>query len=59
LWDDTFPHEVRNRGDQVRIALLLDIRRRGMPLDMTLLSSVLISAVGLSVRLNRGSLDHA
>lgn len=59
LWDDTFPHEVRNRGDQVRIALLLDIRRRGMPLDMALLSGALISAIGLSVRLRRSQLDHA
>lgn len=59
LWDDTFPHEVLNRGDEVRIALLLDVRRRGMPLDMALLSSVLISAVGLSVRLRRSQLDQA
>jgi aspartate beta-hydroxylase len=59
LWDDTFPHEVLNRGDEVRIALLLDVRRRGMPLDMALLSSVLISAVGLSVRLRRSQLDRA
>jgi hypothetical protein len=48
-----------NRGDQVRIALLLDIRRRGMPLDLTLLSRTLISAIGLSVRLRRSRLDHA
>jgi aspartate beta-hydroxylase len=59
LWDDTFPHEVMNRGDQVRIALLLDIRRRGMPLDLALLSRTLISAIGLSVRLRRSRLDHA
>lgn len=59
LWDDTFVHEVLNRGDELRIALLLDIRRRGMPLDMMLLSSVLISTVGLSVRLRRGQLDRA
>lgn len=58
LWDDTFPHEVLNRGDRVRIALLLDIRRRGMPLDMALLSRALISAVGLSVRLRRRKLDQ-
>ena len=57
LWDDTFPHEVRNRGNQVRIALLLDIRRRGMPADLTLLSRVLISGIGLSVRMRRASLD--
>jgi aspartate beta-hydroxylase len=59
LWDDTFAHEVLNRGDEVRIALLLDVRRRGMPLDMALLSSVLISAIGLSVRLRRSRLDRA
>ena len=28
LWDDTFPHEVWNRSEEVRIALLLD---RGAP----------------------------
>jgi aspartate beta-hydroxylase len=58
LWDDTFPHEVRNHGDQVRIALLLDIRRRGMPPDMALLSRLLVSAIGLSVWLRKGQLDH-
>ena len=59
LWDDTFPHEVLNRGDQVRIALLLDIRRRGMPLDLALLSRLLIAAVGVSARLRRSKLDQA
>jgi len=59
LWDDTFPHEVWNRGEEVRIALLLDIRRRGMPLDMALLSRLLIAAIGASVRLRRSQLDHA
>ena len=56
LWDDTFPHEVRNRGDKVRIALLLDIRRRGMPLDMALLSRILIAGIGATIRLRKGSL---
>jgi aspartate beta-hydroxylase len=57
LWDDTFPHEVRNRGDRVRIALLLDVRRRGMPIDMALLSRILIAGVGASIRLRRTFLD--
>jgi aspartate beta-hydroxylase len=57
LWDDTYPHEVLNRGDQVRIALLLDIRRRGMPLDMAVLSRILIAGVGASIRLRRALLD--
>jgi hypothetical protein len=30
-----------------------------MPLDMALLSRLLIAAVGLSVRLRRADLDHA
>ena len=34
LWDDTFPHEVTNDSDEVRSVLLLDVWRRGMPLDM-------------------------
>jgi aspartate beta-hydroxylase len=53
LWDDTFPHEVWNRSDEVRIALLLDVRRRGMPLDMALLSRLVIGIVSWAIRLRR------
>jgi len=31
--------------------LLLDVRRRGMPFDMTVLSRLLIGAIGATVRL--------
>jgi len=51
LWDDTFVHEVRNNTDQTRIALLLDVRRRGMPLDMEVLSRTIVTAAGVAVRL--------
>jgi aspartate beta-hydroxylase len=51
LWDDTYPHEVWNRSDEVRIALLLDIWRRNMPKDMELLSRLVIGGVGLRMRL--------
>lgn len=51
LWDDTFPHEVKNDSDEYRIALLLDVRRRGMPLDMALLSRLIIGMVGATVSL--------
>lgn len=51
LWDDTFEHEVLNDSDQPRTALLLDVRRRDMPLDMKLLSSVVIGVVRASVAL--------
>jgi aspartate beta-hydroxylase len=51
LWDDTYPHEVWNRSEEVRIALLLDVRRRGMPFDVELLTKVLIGAVQMLIRL--------
>jgi aspartate beta-hydroxylase len=51
LWDDTFPHEVWNRSNGVRCALLLDVRRRGMPPDMAALSNLLILFAGLCVRI--------
>lgn len=54
LWDDTFTHEVRNASDEVRIVLLLDVRRRHMPFDLRLLSNAVIALVQLGIRL-RGS----
>jgi aspartate beta-hydroxylase len=51
LWDDTFAHEVRNDTEELRVALLLDIRRRGMPLDMEMLSRLVIAAARTIVRL--------
>jgi aspartate beta-hydroxylase len=53
LWDDTFPHEVWNHSDAVRIALLLDVRRRGMPVDLELLSRFLVVLIGAAIRLRR------
>jgi len=50
LWDDTYPHEVWNRTHEVRIALLLDVWRRDMPLDMRMLSHLVVSAVRLGIR---------
>jgi aspartate beta-hydroxylase len=38
LWDDTFPHEVWNRSGEVRIALLLDVWRKDMPIHLKFLS---------------------
>jgi len=51
LWDDTFTHEAWNHGDTIRCVLLLDVWRRGMPLDMRLLSRTVIASVGAGVRL--------
>lgn len=53
LWDDTFVHDVRNETDGVRIALLLDIRRRGMPLHLEMLTRALVSLAGAGVRLSK------
>jgi aspartate beta-hydroxylase len=50
LWDDTYPHEVWNNSDQLRVALLLDVRRRHMPMDMRVLSRALIASVGMVAR---------
>jgi aspartate beta-hydroxylase len=44
LWDDTFRHEVWNRSDQVRVALLLDVWRKDMPADVALLSQTILLA---------------
>jgi aspartate beta-hydroxylase len=51
LWDDTYPHEVWNHSDEMRVALLLDVRRRHMPMDMRLLSRALIASVSMAARL--------
>lgn len=50
LWDDTYPHEVWNRSDRLRIALLLDIWRRDMPTDIALLSHALMAAAKTLIR---------
>jgi aspartate beta-hydroxylase len=50
LWDDTYPHEVWNRSDQMRLVLLLDVRRPHLPLDLRVISSALIASVGMVAR---------
>lgn len=53
LWDDTFPHEVWNRSEQTRVALLLDVRRPALPAYLRLLSRLVIVGVGVGVLLRR------
>ena len=53
LWDDTYAHEVWSHSDELRIALLLDVRRRGMPRGLTLLSNAIIYAIGLAARVRK------
>lgn len=50
LWDDTFPHEVWNRSDEVRIALLLDVWRKDMPADAALLARAVMAAAKTMIR---------
>jgi aspartate beta-hydroxylase len=50
LWDDTYQHEVCNRSDSVRIALLLDVWRPAMPLDMQVLSRLIVLFVQGAMR---------
>ena len=51
LWDDTYRHELWNRSDQVRVALLLDVWRRDMPADIALLSQTILLATKAMLRL--------
>lgn len=51
LWDDTYPHEVWNRSDEVRIALLLDVWRKDMPMDIALLSRAILFGTKTAVRM--------
>ena len=50
LWDDTYPHEAWNRSDEVRIVLLLDIRRPYMPVDLAVFSGILMTIVRWGIR---------
>jgi len=45
LWDDTYTHEVWNRSEHVRIALLLDVWRKDMPADVALMSRALMGGI--------------
>jgi len=58
LWDDTCLHELRNDADQVRVALLLDVRRPGMPLDMQLLSGMLMHGTAGVIRARRSATPY-
>jgi aspartate beta-hydroxylase len=58
LWDDTFPHEVWNASDEVRIILSLDVHRPAMPLDMRALSRVVVAIVQLGMRLRGASFSR-
>ncbi len=51
LWDDTYPHEVWNHSSEVRVALLLDVWRTGMPLHLQLFSRTLVGLVQMWMRL--------
>jgi aspartate beta-hydroxylase len=51
LWDDTYRHEVWNRSEHVRIALLLDVWRKDMPADVELLSQTILLAAKTVIRM--------
>jgi len=51
LWDDTYTHEAWNKTERVRMVLLLDVRRRGMPLDMEIFSRALMMIVQAGIRI--------
>lgn len=49
LWDDTYPHEVWNESDEVRIALFLDIWRPYMPLDLWIMSKAILAITQVAI----------
>ncbi|KAB2850190.1 MAG: aspartyl/asparaginyl beta-hydroxylase domain-containing protein [Hyphomicrobiaceae bacterium] len=51
LWDDTYTHEVLNASEETRAALLLDVKRPEMPLDMRLLSAGIVGVVRAGMRI--------
>jgi aspartate beta-hydroxylase len=51
LWDDTYRHEVWNRSEEVRIALLLDVWRKDMPADIALLSRAILLGTQAVIRM--------
>jgi aspartate beta-hydroxylase len=51
LWDDTYTHEVWNRSDKMRIALLLDVWRKDMPADVALMSRALMGAAKVALKM--------
>jgi aspartate beta-hydroxylase len=53
LWDDTFPHGVRNESAAMRAVLLMDVWRRDMPADMRALSRVIVWCACVGIRARR------
>jgi aspartate beta-hydroxylase len=45
LWDDTYRHEVWNRTEGLRVALLLDVRRSRLPMSLRVLTGLLVAAI--------------
>jgi len=50
LWDDTFRHEVWNQTEEVRVALLLDVRRAHLPAPLRVLTKALVAAIATGFR---------
>jgi aspartate beta-hydroxylase len=50
LWDDTYSHEAWNCSDEVRVVLLLDVRRPHMPVDLAVFSGILMTIARWSIR---------
>ena len=53
LFDDTFIHEVKNKSNEKRIALLLDIRRNDLPFFLKIYDYFFFKIIQLIVLVNR------
>ena len=52
LFDDTYIHEVRNETDEMRIALLLDIKREKMGFIMNIFDRIYYRLIQFGIILN-------
>ena len=53
MFDDTYVHEVRNETNETRIAVLLDLRRKNMPILLKVYDFIFFKIIQLLVVLNR------
>jgi len=52
LFDDTFPHEVKNESDEYRLALLLDVKRQDMPANLRWLDKMMYQIIKTGIYMN-------
>ncbi len=52
LFDDTYPHEVKNESEEHRVALLLDVKRQDMPANLKWLDKMMYQIIKTGIYMN-------